>query len=171
MKQLLMIRDNHSVGDFHFPEGYYMRSYQPSDGCDWCNCCIDGKLNVNEISEEVFAKIMLNDEAVDPSNIYFLISPTGETAGTITYQFTNEEDLGRIHMVGIQKNYLGKGLALPMTLYVVQKILEEGKARINLSTDDWRIPAIKTYFKAGFEPVYHDTDMEERWNKIKDEMS
>ena len=172
MEQLSMLRGNEPVQDYSFPDGYYMRPYQPSlnDGCAWCECCIDGELSVTEISEEFFEKFMLNDPTVNPANIYFLISPTGEVAGTITYQYTKEEGLGRIHMVGVQKKYLGKRLSLPMSLYVVQKILDDGKARINLSTDDWRIPAIKTYLRAGFKPIYHHPDMEERWNKIKGEL-
>ena len=166
MNQLKMVRNNTPVGYITFPEGYYMRPYREGDGPGWCECCVDGKLGVDEISEAVFKKIMLDDKTVNPQNIYFLISPSGEIAGTTTYQYNEEECAGTIHMVAITKKYLGKGLSLPMLLFVVQKIIDDGKELIYLSTDDWRLPAIKTYFKADFEPVYYLPDMKERWLNV-----
>ena len=160
-----MIRDNSEVGTINFPEGYSMRPYQTGDGIDWCECCLEGGLGVDELSEAVFKKRMLDDETVNPADIYFLISPLGEIAGTITYRRL-EKGTGTIHMVGIKKNYQGRGLALPMNLYAVQKILEDDNTKVNLTTDDWRLPAIKSYLNAGFKPVYHCPDMEDRWQKV-----
>ena len=35
-----------------------------------------------------------------------------------------------------------------------------------LTTDDYRIPAIKCYLRAGFEPEMTEDDHPERWEKI-----
>ena len=164
MNQLIMQRNNAKVGAINFPNGYYMRPFQKGDELAWCECCAE--VNIEEVSEEAFNKKMLEDETVNPDNIYFLISPTNEIIGTVTYQYAPEEDTGLIHMVGIKKEHQGKGLALPMNLYVVQKILDDGKKIVKLNTDDWRLPAIKTYLNAGFEPVYYKPDMVERWDQI-----
>ena len=169
MKQLKMLHNSGSIArDIIFPEGYYMRSYQPNsgDGKGWCKCCIDGGLGIDKICEDLFTEKMLKDEKVNHSNIFFLISPTGEVAGTVTYMYGKEENEGIIHMVGIQKDYLGKRLSLPMLLYAMQKMLDDGRVNIYLTTDDWRVPAIKIYFQAGFEPVYYADDMQERWGKV-----
>ena len=170
MEQLKMIRNNRDVGKIIFPEGYYMRSYQKGDGAGWCGCCIDGSLGVDEISEAVFERKMLSDHNVNPDNIFFLIAPSGEIAGTVTYRYANDKDTGTIHMVGITKKYLGRHLALPMLLHAVNKIIEDNKTTIDLTTDDWRLPAIKTYLRAGFKPVYHMPDMEERWRLIMEQI-
>ena len=169
MEQLMMSRNDTKIERIRFPEGYYMRSYNSGDGIGWCKCCIDGSLGVEEISESVFEDKMLKDEAVNPENIFFLISSNGDIAGTVTYQYTSEEDTGCIHMVGIEKSYQGKRLAVPLNLYAVQKMIDDGKKKMILTTDDWRIPAIKTYLRAGFVPVIKsgDTDMENRWEKLK----
>jgi len=113
---------------------------------------------------------MLKDKTVNPGNIFFLISPAGDIAGTVTYQYADDEDTGYIHMVAIEKNHQGKRLAMPLMLYAVQKIIGDGKKKILLNTDDWRIPAIKTYLHTGFVPVIKDgdTDMENRWRKVYD---
>ena len=43
----------------------------------------------------------------------------------------------------------------------------QGMKTARLRTDDWRIPAIKTYLKAGFTPdITSEPDYKERWEKI-----
>ena len=163
-----MMRNYSPVGEITFPEGYFMRSYQQGDGVDWCECCIGGSLGIEETTEETFAEKMLKDETVNPANIFFLVSASNEIAGTVTYQYSPKKDTGTIHMVGIKKEYQGLGLALPMNLYAVNKILEDGKTQVDLKTDDWRLPAIKTYLNAGFKPIYspQEPDMADRWVQV-----
>ena len=170
MEQLKMMRDDTKIGAIHLPEGFLIRSYKKGDEIGWCRCCINGSLGVDEISEEVFEKKMLCDENVNPNNIFLLISPSNEIAGTATYQYTSEKEVAYLHMVGIAKNYQGKRLALPINLYAIQKMLEDGKKRIYLTTDDWRLPAIKTYYNAGFNPVFYQPDMEERWKRVMEKL-
>ena len=176
MEQLLMSRGDTKIKaeEIQFPDGYYMRPYnkagKSTDGVGWCKCCIGGSLGIEELSENVFEEKMLKDKTVNPGNIFFLISPAGDIAGTVTYQYADDEDTGYIHMVAIEKNHQGKRLAVPLMLYAVQKIIGDGKKKILLNTDDWRIPAIKTYLHTGFVPVIKDgdTDMENRWRKVYD---
>lgn len=168
-----MIRSNTPVGKITFPEGYIMRPYKQGDGVDWCECCIGGSLGIEEASEEIFIEKMLKDEMVNPANIFFLVSThNNEIAGTVTYQYSPKKDTGTIHMVGIKKKYQGLGLALPMNLYAVSKILEDGKTQVNLTTDDWRLPAIKTYFNAGFKPDYNqqEPDIADRWTQVMEKL-
>jgi len=166
MEQLKMSRGNEKCTPIQLPDGYSIRSYKPGDGVGWCKCCIEGGLGIEEISQAVFATKMLEDPTVKPENIYFLISPSGDIAGTVTYQHTSDSNTGCIHMVAIEKSYQGKGLAAPLNMYAVQKMLDDGKKRIILQTDDWRIPAIKTYLRIGFAPEIKDAEMESRWGKI-----
>ena len=170
MEQLMMSRDNKEIPRILIPEGYYMRGYinNNGDGEAWCKCCIDGSLGIDEISESAFENKMLKDKSVNPENIFFIVSPSGEIAGTTTYQYTDVQDTGCIHMVAVQKNHQGKKLSLPIILYAVQKMLDDGVKKIILTTDDWRIPAIKTYLNAGFLPVVKpgDIDMANRWTEV-----
>ncbi|MCL1793451.1 MAG: GNAT family N-acetyltransferase [Oscillospiraceae bacterium] len=174
MEQLKMLRESKIVDPAKFPEGYHMRSYigENGDGAAWCKCCLGGELGIEEASEAAFENKMLADKYVNPQNIFFLVSPMGEIAGTVTYQYTGDEDTGCIHMVAIEKSHQGKKLALPMILYAVQKILADGRKNIVLTTDDWRISAIKTYLRAGFCPVIGgDAEMEKRWKAVQNNIS
>jgi mycothiol synthase len=42
----------------------------------------------------------------------------------------------------------------------------EGRTRAVLNTDDFRIPAIKTYLNLGFLPVLADHDYYDRWKSL-----
>jgi len=168
MDQLKMIRDDSPVVMPDTPPGYYMRAYQQGDEEDCCRCCINGALGVNEISVSQFERIMVEDECVDTSNIYFLCHESGGVVGTVTYQYGKESGEGYIHMVAIAPDHIGKGLALYMNLYVIDKILKADNKTVVLTTDDCRLPAIKTYLKCGFTPCVSkgDIEMEERWNEV-----
>ena len=44
---------------------------------------------------------------------------------------------------------------------------KEGMQTAYLTTDDWRIPAIKSYLRAGFTPdLDTEDDFKNRWNAI-----
>ena len=45
---------------------------------------------------------------------------------------------------------------------------ERGFPKLYLMTDDWRLPAVKTYLQLGFEPDLYDDDHEGRWAKLRD---
>ena len=72
-----------------------------------------------------------------------------------------------MHMVGCKPEFRGLGIGgilSELTEYVFKK---EGMQTATLKTDDWRIPAIKTYLKIGYKPdLVSEPDYKERWDKI-----
>ena len=163
-----MARDNSPVTNAeHLPEGYSMRPFRPGEEEDWCRCCADGELGVAEISAAEFDRKMTSDDKVESRNIYFLVSPEEEIAGTVTYRHGASAKEGCVHMVGIVKSHRGKGLAAPMVNWAVREIIAGGNETICLSTDDWRLPAIKAYLNCGFEPCVSDEDTARRWEEVR----
>ena len=53
---------------------------------------------------------------------------------------------------------------------VMQRYASAGYRHVYLKTDDWRLPAIKTYLKLGFLPFLFAPDMEERWREVCSEL-
>jgi mycothiol synthase len=49
---------------------------------------------------------------------------------------------------------------------VTRRLLSAGYREIYLQTDDWRLPAIKTYLNLGYVPLLCEPDMEERWRLV-----
>lgn len=97
---------------------------------------------------------------------FFLIEKDGQPAATIAIICNYEKKEGYIHMVGSHPAYRGLGLGNKMNELAVKVLVDAGMETAYLTTDDWRIPAIKSYLRSGFEPDRSTADFAERWDKI-----
>lgn len=61
----------------------------------------------------------------------------------------------------------GKGLGLAVSAAVTALLLRRGYRNICLRTDDWRLAAIKTYLRLGYQPIFYESGMEERWCQVR----
>ena len=68
-------------------------------------------------------------------------------------------------MVGIRTDFRGKGLAKYLSS-IALKSLEPYHVPILLTTDEWRVAAVKSYLSAGFLPVEYAEGMVDRWEKV-----
>lgn len=77
-------------------------------------------------------------------------------------------DAGYVHWVGVATEHLRRGLASALLARVLEDFRERGYPRAVLETDDFRIPAIRSYLKFGFLPTYdvRDEDHRERWMRV-----
>lgn len=166
MLQLKMYRPDVPLKDFPMPEGYSLRPAVQQDGEDWCKCCVNGDLGVDKVDQAIFEEMMLGDKLVSLERILMAVNEAGEVAGTATARYSDDPQIGVIHMVGCSEGHKGKGLAKPMCNAVLQLLRDNGKKCCSLLTDDWRIPAIKTYLALDFIPVLLDEGMEGRWLEI-----
>lgn len=90
----------------------------------------------------------------------------GRPVATITVICDPEKKEGYIHMVAAKPEARGLGIGNLMALYAVQVCRERGMETAYLTTDDFRIPAIKTYLKGGFLPDTSTPEFAQRWKKI-----
>ena len=67
---------------------------------------------------------------------------------------------------GLFVMYKGHHLGKNVSIAAMHKCLSLGYRRISLLTDDFRIPALKTYLGLGWQPWLYENDMPERWAKI-----
>ena len=70
------------------------------------------------------------------------------------------ETEGRIDYMAADPRFSGKAIGYAVCAGVTRRLLERGYKTAVLWTDDWRLPAIITYMKVGFEPVMY----RETWN-------
>lgn len=73
---------------------------------------------------------------------------------------------GYIHMVGTLPEAGGRGAGRIAVLASLHSLASRGFKTAVLSTDDFRIPAIKVYYRLGFEPMYTHESHEKRWEDI-----
>lgn len=70
---------------------------------------------------------------------------------------------GELGWVAGDPAHAGKGLGAAVCGAVTARLLSIGYRDIHLYTDDWRLPALKTYLKLGYEPLLCGPDMAARW--------
>jgi mycothiol synthase len=73
---------------------------------------------------------------------------------------------GELGWVAGHPHHSGRGLGLAVCAAVTAYFLAADYDDIYLRTDDWRLPAIKTYLKLGYIPFLHASDMEGRWRAV-----
>ena len=113
-----------------------------------------------------YTDVMLCEKGYD-DNLCFFLTVDGAPAATITVICDYERKDGYIHMVTCKPEFRGRGLGNLLNDVALWCLKTEGMQTAYLTTDDWRIPAIKTYLKASFEPdLVSCPDFKERWEKI-----
>lgn len=109
-----------------------------------------------------------NDQSCAPERVFFVREYSQDVA-TAAVQI--RENVGTLHMVGIHPSGEGRGISKYVVHAAVQCMMDLGLAHVDLTTDDERLPAIKTYLDMGFVPVEDDEEMVERWAKVRENMA
>ncbi len=73
---------------------------------------------------------------------------------------------GYLHYVAADSSRAGRGLGSVVTLAVLRHFRDEGLDTAVLETDDFRLPAIRTYLKLGFVPEYRHQADQGRWSRV-----
>ncbi len=148
------------------PDGYFIRTLKEGDLSDtegWlhANYTLWKSLHTDPWTPEWFEKNMLGDPDCVPDRIFLICrSSDGAIAGTATAKFGKTPSL---HEVGIAEEFMGRHLSLSLCAAPLDYMIERGAHRIQLLTDEFRRPAIKTYLRLGFRPWFYKDDMPERW--------
>ena len=145
------------------PEGFSLRTFREGD-------------------EEAYVKLMhlsgfdfwgdtqlqqVKNNALE-NGIFFLVDDaTGRLAATAMANRAKEgqdPSCGELGWVGADPDFRGKRLAAVACATVLDHYRKSGYEKVILYTDDFRIPAIKTYLNAGFKPLY-DAEDEATWKR------
>jgi mycothiol synthase len=73
---------------------------------------------------------------------------------------------GELGWVASDLSHKGHGLGMTVCAAVTARFLTAGYRNIYLKTDDWRLPALKTYLRLGYVPLLFTPDMQRRWQAI-----
>lgn len=116
--------------------------------------------------DEAYYRMAMDRHNYTP-RLCFLLYADGECAATITVIPDLEKaGEGYIHMVACKDKFRGRGYGNLLTRIALYALKKEGQTSAFLTTDDFRIPTIKSYLRAGFVPVYNAENSEERWSKV-----
>jgi len=73
---------------------------------------------------------------------------------------------GELGWLACDPAHTGKGLGMAVSAAVTARFIDAGYRNIHLYTEDWRLPALKTYLKLGYIPFLYTPEMWERWKAI-----
>lgn len=170
MSQLIMRwkNDGTESAPIIFPEGVsvcnWSQMVEPLDA--WLDIVRYG-LSEKKEDEAFWRECNYHYPCYKPDDCAFFLCE-GQPVATITVICDPVKKEGYIHMVAAKPEARGRGIGNLMSLYAVRVLREKGMQTAYLTTDDFRIPAIKTYLKSGFTPDTSTSDFEERWRKILD---
>lgn len=169
-KQLHMIRPHlDDLPEMVIPEGYTLRTYQPGDEAAWCEI-MDTGVGSNWTVEECRAQITDQDIFL-PDGLFFITCNEEPVASACVWpNAMYGPTSAQVHMVCAKPSHRGKGLGYLVTLALLHYMRDHGYESTYLSTDDFRIPAIKAYLRLGFEPAYIEESHRLRWGAIFSEL-
>lgn len=166
-RQLRMVLpDLENLPKLELPDGYGLRTYQQGDEVHWANIISDSFGGKKRTAQDTRNEITERDVFV-PDGLYFVTHqdiPVGTACAW--RQSVDETDVGYVHIVGVIGEHSGHKLGKWVSLAVLYYFRDNGFSCSILDTDDFRIPAIKTYLNLGFVPVYVDDTQPGRWEKI-----
>lgn len=147
------------------PPGYTLRKYREGDlkplatllgsafdDAEWT----DGRVREALIDHvDVPSTYLIDYGGLAVATASAMLSPTGP------------EGSGTLFWVAAEGAHGGRRLGYAVSLAVLHEFVQYGCHDADLLTDDDRIPAIKTYLKLGFVPVYRDDTHPARWAEIE----
>jgi mycothiol synthase len=77
---------------------------------------------------------------------------------------------GELGWVAADPNHTGQGLGGAVSAAATARLIAAGYRNIHLCSEDWRLPALKTYLKLGYVPFLYSSEMAERWRAICDQL-
>lgn len=166
-RQLRMVRPNlEDLPALELPAGYGMRTYREGDEEHWARIISDSFGGRERTAQDTKNEITSRDVFI-PDGFYFATHrdvPVGTACAW--RQSVDEKDVGYVHMVGVVAEHTGHKLGKWVSLAVLCYFRDNNFKCSMLDTDDFRVPAIKTYLNLGFMPVYVEAEQPERWRNI-----
>ena len=144
------------------PSGYIMRTFRESDRDSWIR--LMGLAGFDGWSQEALKNAL---SIALPDGVFFV--EHGATRELVATAMAGHKSTelhpfgGELGWVAVSPLHRGKHLSAVLCIEVTRRLLAAGYREIYLSTDDWRLPAIKTYLNLGYVPLLCASDMEERW--------
>lgn len=144
------------------PAGHGVRCFRPGDEEAW-----ETIIGESFEREYCFAQQMQADPSFLPERVLFVNCGAKPVATASAWKVPRYgPDTGVVHMVGARTQSMGKRLGYWVTLATLYRFVEEELTDAVLQTDDFRLPAIKTYLNLGFEPLLVHENQPDRWREV-----
>lgn len=153
------------IGAAEVPEGYALRTYRDGDGDAWI--ALMRQAGFASWDEKTLTQALA---MALPDGIYFIECLSPRELAATAMAGHKPTDLhpfgGELGWVAVSPPHRGKRLSAAVSIAATRRLVAAGYRRVYLSTDDWRLPAIRTYLRIGYVPLLFAPDMEGRWRAV-----
>jgi len=150
------------------PEGYEVRAYRPGDEAAWA-AILNATESLGKWDVDRVVRLLQGQRHAVPEGTFF-VTWKGLPVATATTVIGPGNLLPEVGWVGVVPAHQGHRLAFHVCLAVLRYMRDRGFQETYLLTDDFRLPAIKTYLRLGFEPEIADPSHPARWQRILSEI-
>ncbi len=169
MGQLKMMYSSNKFEQKMLPAGFEFEFFKGTQQQidDWLDICSNGLIpNKNP---KWFRECISSYPCLVPeTDLFFVVNDVGRRVATSAVVVL-ENKQGYIHMVAAVQEVRGMGLGKAMLSLCIYLLISRGCEKTVLTTDDFRLAAIKNYLDVGFKPVIYDdgkTNMKARWDEV-----
>lgn len=154
----------------YVPAGYTLRTYRLGDEAAWSAVMAAAGFGVwNEPRLHPWRSRIL-----PASWMIIEHTATQQMVATAFALHDHNEDHpcgGELGWVAAEPAHHGHGLGMAVCAAVTTRLLDMGYRNVHLYTEDYRLPALRTYFKLGYVPYFSATlrdvaEIEERWQRV-----
>lgn len=110
---------------------------------------------------------LAGERPVLAAGTYLILAAGRAVATACTIPPTPAESRSELGWVAVAPSHQGRGLGLQVCRAVLWYARRRGWPATTLNTNDWRLPAIRTYLKLGFEPEFTHASHRARWQAIR----
>lgn len=106
--------------------------------------------------------------APDVVRTWLITTSAGQLVATASERLLPDEypGAGYVHYVGALASVSGKRLGQIVTQRCLAGFAERGLEKAVLKTDDYRLPAVRTYLRIGFVPEYRSDEERSAWSGV-----
>jgi mycothiol synthase len=150
------------------PNGYDLRHFERGDEDAWA-ALMARNAELGDWDRSKAEPYFAHDSRMHLEGAFFVTS-NGTPVATAQLHLKPEGQYAPIPELGwvaVDPAHKGRALASVASLAVMHYAASQDHREIFLLTDDWRLPAVWTYLKLGFEPWITDASHPERWTKVQ----
>ena len=147
--------------------GYGLRSFLPGDEDAWVSILRTG--DFGEWDRPRLDRMLAGARAPLPPEGIFFATRGDRPVGTacVFLQPGEGGDVPELGWVAVHPAHRGRGLGLEVCLAALGFVRGLGRRYAYLGTEDFRLPAIRTYLRLGFEPEMVDPSHPARWEALR----
>jgi len=151
------------------PPGYYSAALSPGYEMDYVT--VMRQSLAADADMAWFHATFSGDPEYNPDNLLLIYDRTAPAAAAAAWQTRlGSKKTGLVHMVGVARQYQGRGLGRIITLLALRRLEERGFHDAMAAIADFRIPALSLCLSLGFTPLYRNRLDAKRWKRVMQKM-